>query len=66
MDEKISAQLDTLEKKLEQVEVSVEKVRKYMLWSLISGIALFVLPLIALAFAVPYFLKTYLSVLNSF
>lgn len=50
--------------RLEQIYVSTEKTRKYFLWTLIITVALFVLPLIALAFVIPFFLNSYTSVLR--
>jgi len=49
---------------IEQIHVSVEKTRKYFLWTLIITLALFVLPLIALAFVIPFFLNSYTSALQ--
>lgn len=46
------------EKKLEAVYVSVEKTRKYFLWTLILSIVFFLLPLIGLVFVIPFFLTT--------
>ena len=45
-------------KKLDMIYDSVEKSRKYFLWSLIFNIAIFVIPLIGLIFVIPWFLKT--------
>jgi len=49
---------------IQKVFVSAEKTRKYILWSMIGTIVVFVLPLIVLAFALPMFLNTYSSYLN--
>ena len=48
-----------LEQKINAIYVSVEKTRKYFLWTMIITIALFVLPLIGLVFAIPSFINTY-------
>lgn len=50
-----------LEKKIDQIYVSVEKTRKYFLWTVIVTLVAFVLPLIGLLFAIPYFLNTLLG-----
>ncbi|MBA3551149.1 hypothetical protein H0W32_03000 [Patescibacteria group bacterium] len=63
-------ELDIL-KKLEEQKIqidnifkSVEKTRKYFLWTLIITIVLFVLPLIGIIFVLPTFLGTYISMLQ--
>lgn len=53
MDEKIRE----LEKKIDAIFVSVEKTRKYFVWTLILTGVMFFLPLIGLIFAVPFFLQ---------
>ena len=58
MDPDISKKLDELEQKVDKIYKSAEKTRKYFLWSLIIGIAFIVLPLIGLAFVVPFYLRT--------
>ena len=45
---------------LEQIFTSVEQTRKMFLWTLILSVVAFVLPIIGLVFAIPYFLSTYL------
>ena len=49
----------TLEQKIDQIYVSVEKTRKYFLWTMIITIVLFVLPLIGLLFVIPSFFSAY-------
>ncbi len=49
---------------LEQIYVSVEKTRKYYLWTMIVTVIFFVLPLIAMVFAIPYFMSTYSDILS--
>lgn len=46
---------------LEKILKSVEKTRKMFLWTLILSVVAFILPIIGLAFAIPYFINTYLS-----
>jgi len=54
--------MDEMEKKLDAVYASSEKMRKFFLWTVIASIAVFVLPLIGLLFAIPAFLSTYSSI----
>lgn len=63
MDE-IQAKIGELEKKIDLIFASVEKTRKYFLWTMIITIALFVLPLIGLVFAIPNFISTYSEISN--
>lgn len=58
MDQDLQQRLTALEEKIEKVYHSAEATRKMYLWSLIIGIALFVLPLIGLFFAIPQYLKS--------
>lgn len=58
MDEVVLQKLAEQEKKIDAIYVSVEKTRKYFLWTMILSLALFLLPLIGLMFAVPLFLNT--------
>lgn len=50
--------------KVEAIYVSVEKTRKYMLWTGIVTIALIVLPAIGLVFAIPSFVGQLNSEMN--
>lgn len=54
-----------LEQKIDAIYVSVEKTRKYFLYSLLVTVAVVVLPVIGLMFAIPTFLGTYTSLENS-
>ena len=65
MDQELSQRLTALEEKVEKIFISVEKTRKYFLWTLIVSVALFVLPVIGLAFAIPAFLTNYVAPLQS-
>lgn len=58
MDEELKRRLDTQDEKLSLIYISVEKTRKYFLWTMIGTIVMFVLPLIGLFFAIPFFLST--------
>ncbi len=58
MDPELRKQLEAQDEKLERIYQSVEKTRKYFLWTMIATLVAFVLPLIGLIFAVPFFLST--------
>lgn len=62
MDEAILRKLEEQEQKLDRVYASVEKTRRYFLWTLIFSLAFFLLPLLGLLFAIPFFF----NVLNSY
>jgi len=64
MDPETKEKLEALQKRVEEIYISVEKTRKYFLWTLIATVVMFVLPLIALAFVIPYFMRTITSGLN--
>ena len=56
-----SKELAELEAKVDAIYISVEKTRKYFLWTMIITVALFVLPLIGLLFAIPAFINNYVG-----
>ena len=58
MEDGILQKLAEQEKKIDLVYLSVEKTRRYFLWTLILSLAFFLLPLIGLVFAIPFFLST--------
>jgi len=58
MEEETKKRLDA---QLEKIYTSVEKTRKYFLWTLIISVAFFVLPFIGLLLVVPKFLSIYTS-----
>ena len=58
MDQELAARLDAQEKKIDAIHASVEKTRKYFLWTMIGSIVMFVLPLLGLVIAVPWLLST--------
>lgn len=59
IDPDLSARLDALEVKVDAAYKAAEKVRKYLFWTGVVTIALIVLPLIGLVFALPSFLNYY-------
>ena len=54
MDQETFEKLQDIERKTDALFVSVEKLRKYFLWTLIITIVTVVLPIVALAFVVPW------------
>ena len=59
METEILAKLEENERKLDEIRKSVERMRKYFLWTLVLSIVFIVLPLIGLIFAIPKFLSIY-------
>lgn len=62
--EELAKQIAAQQEKIDKVYISVEKMRKYFMWTLIITVVLFVLPLIGLIFVIPQFLSTYTQALN--
>lgn len=63
-EEQIMEMLKQNREAMEKVYSSVEKTRKYFLYSLIITIVMFVLPLIGLVIIIPMFLSSYVGALN--
>jgi len=61
MEEELLKKIETQDKKLDDIYRSVEKMRKYFLWTLIIAAVGFILPLIGLAIVIPQFLNIYSS-----
>ncbi|MDI6778420.1 MAG: hypothetical protein QMD77_04505, partial [Patescibacteria group bacterium] len=61
MDLEIKEKLDSLEKKVEETRVLAGKTYKLFFWTMIATVVMFFLPLIALIFVIPYFVKTITS-----
>ena len=66
MEEETKRRLDEQDSLLEKIYISVEKTRKYFMWTLIISLVLFVLPLIGLVFVIPNFLSAYTTSLVGF
>jgi len=64
MEEELIKKFDEQDRKLEDIYRSVEKTRKYFLWTLIAAAVCFVLPLIGLAIVIPPMLSAYSQVLD--
>ncbi|MCX6766294.1 MAG: hypothetical protein NT170_00700 [Candidatus Moranbacteria bacterium] len=64
MDQDLLEKLNRLEQKVEETRVLAQKTWSLFFWTMVGTVVLFVLPLIALAFVIPYFLKTLNSTLG--
>ena len=64
MDQEILKKLEAQEAKMNDIYRSVEKMRKYFLWTLIITAVVIILPLIGLVFVIPQFMSSYTSGLN--
>ena len=62
----IQEQLNLQQEALAKIYVSVEKTRKYIFWTTVANVLLFVLPLIVVAFAFPLIMNTFTSSLGAF
>jgi hypothetical protein len=58
MDTELMQKLQAQDEKLERIYRSIESTRRYFLWTLIGSVVMFVLPLVGLVFAIPFFLNT--------
>jgi len=58
MEQDILQKFEELDKKLDAIYKSVEKTRKYFLFTLIISVVFIVLPLVGLIFIIPMFLRT--------
>ena len=59
MEEEILKKFEAQDKKLEEIYSSIEKMRKYFIWTLIVTVAMIILPLIGLLLVIPKFLSIY-------
>ncbi len=64
MEQEILNRLQAQDELMQKVYVSVEKTRKYLMWTGIITLALIILPIIALMFVIPMFISSYSSMLN--
>ncbi len=64
IDPELSARLDEITAKADAAYRAAESTRKYLFWTGVVTVALIILPLIGLAFAIPQFLNSYTSTLN--
>jgi hypothetical protein len=64
MDEDLNRRLASIELKLEQTYAAAEKSRRYLMWTGIVSVAVFVIPLLISLFAIPWFISTYTASLG--
>jgi len=57
MEQEILQKFEEQGEKIDKIYVSVEKTRKYFLWTMIITIATIVLPLLAMIVLIPWMLK---------
>jgi len=58
MDDELLKKIQVQEAKLDSIYASVEKLRKYFLWTLIITVATVVLPLLVLVIMLPWLMGT--------
>lgn len=61
-DPELIRRFEAIEKKLDATFVSAEKTRKYIFWTVVITVGLFVVPLIASVFILPSFINTYAQI----
>lgn len=59
MDQHQEKKLDDLTKKVDELQVTIRKIWTLYKWTIMISIALIVLPLIGIGFAIPTFFSTY-------
>ena len=64
IDPELSAKLDEIAAKADAAYKAAEKVRKYLFWTGVVTVALIVLPMIGLMFAIPAFMTSYVAPLQ--
>lgn len=57
-------QIEALEKKIDELQRSINSIKKIFFWILVISVVMFILPLIGLVFAIPQFLSIYSDVLQ--
>ena len=64
MEQNLEQIIQDQQAKIDKIYISVEKTRKYLLWTMIATIAFFVLPLIAMALFLPSLISSYTETLS--
>ncbi|MEK7636398.1 MAG: hypothetical protein AAB362_01820 [Patescibacteria group bacterium] len=64
MEESLLKEIRELRQKVDEIGASVEATKKYLLWTFIGSVLVFVLPLIGLMVVVPQFLSSYGDVIQ--
>ena len=64
MESEIKQLIEAQQKKIDEMYVTMEKIKKYMQWTLIASVVFFVLPLLAAILIVPFAISSYTSTLG--
>ncbi len=64
MDEYIIKKIKEQEEKLDKIYISVEKTRKYFLFTMIGTLLIFIIPVVVILILIPRILSFYSGVLN--
>ncbi|MFA6519753.1 MAG: hypothetical protein WCT41_02940 [Candidatus Paceibacterota bacterium] len=64
IDPELLAKLEEISAKADAAYRAVESTRKYLFWTGVVTIALIIIPLIGLAFAIPQFISSYTTTLT--
>jgi type II secretory pathway component PulF len=59
MEQDILQKIEEQGRKIEEIYNSVEKIKKYFLWTLIITVAMILIPIIGLIIVIPQFLNIY-------
>ncbi len=59
MESDIESKFRLLEEKLTEIQVSVEKTRKYLWWGIVLQLGMVLVPLLLIMIAVPFLLSTF-------
>ncbi len=64
MEQELKQIIESQQKKIDDIYISVEKTRKYLFWTMVATIVFFVLPLILMALVLPAILSGYASMIG--
>jgi len=65
MENNLQNKIVELERKIDEIYISVEKTRKYIMWTGIITAVVIILPLIGLLFVIPSFISSYTDTLST-
>jgi type II secretory pathway component PulF len=65
MEDDLKEQLKAQQEFMEKIYRSAEKTRKYFMWTLITSLVVFIIPLIIMMFVLPSFINTYMGELGA-
>ncbi len=64
MESELKQLIELQQKKIDEIYSTMEKIKKYMQWTLIASIVFFVLPLLAAILIIPFAISSYTSSLS--